>query len=173
MAFDIKDEIDIHPSVYIAPTVKIYGKVRIGAHSSVWDGAVIRGDLAPVEIGENCSIQENAVVHVDTNVPTKIGNNVTVGHGAVIHGATIGDNCIIAIHSVVLNNAVIGEESIIGAGAIVMEGKKIPPRSIVFGIPGKVVKEVSETMRKEIRENARVYMELAKAYRKKVGSTNR
>ena len=173
MAFKIKDEIDIPPSVYVAPTARIYGKVKIGAHSSVWDGAVIRGDLAPIEIGENCSIQENAVVHVDTDVPTKIGNNVTVGHGAIIHGAVIGDNCIIAIHSAVLNNAVIGKESIIGAGAIVMEGAQIPPRSVVFGIPGKVVKEVNEEMRKNIRHNAQVYVELATAYLKKAGIRNR
>jgi len=164
MKYHIQDELDIHPTVYIAPTARIYGKVKIGAHSSVWDGAVIRGDLAPVEIGENTSIQESVIVHVDTDVPTRIGNNVTVGHGAVIHGATIGDHCIIAIQSAVLNHAVVGENSIIGAGAIVMEGKQIPPNSVVYGIPGKVVKQVTDDMKKAIVENARVYVELARAY---------
>ncbi len=168
MGYRIQDKLKIHPTVYIAPTARIYGEVTIGAYSSVWDGAVIRGDLAPIEIGENTSIQEGVVVHVDTDVPTKIGNNVTVGHGAIIHGATIGDNCIIAIQSVVLNRAVIGENSIVGAGAIVMEGKEIPPNSVVFGVPGKVVKSVTDEMKKSIAENARVYVELAQAYRERM-----
>lgn len=167
MFSEIKDEIDIHPTVYVASTARIYGKVKIGAHSSIWDGVVIRGDMAPIEIGENTSIQENTVVHVDTDVPTRIGNNVTVGHGSVIHGATIGDNCIIAIKSVVLNHAVVGDYSIIGAGAIVMERKEIPSHSIAFGIPAKVVKVVTEEIEKDIQLNAQVYVELGKAYLKR------
>lgn len=167
MFSEIKDEIDIHPTVYVAPTARIYGKVKVGANSSIWDGVVIRGDMAPIEIGENTSIQENTVVHVDTDVPTRIGNNVTVGHGSVIHGATIGDNCIIAIKSAVLNHAVVGDFSIIGAGAIVMERKEIPSHSIAFGIPAKVVKVVTEEIEKDIQLNAQVYVELGKAYLKR------
>ena len=167
MAHILKDEIDIHPSAYIAPSVRVYGKVKIGPYASIWDGVVIRGDMAPIEIGEGTSIQENAVVHVDTDVPTKIGNYVTVGHGAVIHGATVGDHCIIAIRSVVLNNAVVGDYSIVGAGAIVMEGHVIPPNSVVFGVPGKVVKTITEQMKKDIELNAKVYVELGKAYKKR------
>lgn len=167
MAFKVTDQIKIHPTAYIASSVKIYGDVKIGAHSSVWDGVVIRGDMAPIEIGENTSIQENAVIHVDTDTPTKIGNHVTIGHGAVVHGATVGDDCVIAIKSAVLNNAVVGDYSIIGAGAIVMEGHVIPPNSIVFGIPGKIVKAITEDMKKDIRLNADVYVDLAKAYKKR------
>ncbi len=125
---------------------------------------VIRGDMAPVEIGENTSIQENAVVHVDTGTPTRIGNYVTVGHSAVIHGALIADNCIVAIKSAVLNNAKVGEYSIIGAGAIVMERKEIPANSIVFGIPGKVVKSTTDDVRQDIRKNAEEYVKLGAAY---------
>ncbi len=167
MEYRIEDEIEIHPTVYIAPGAHIYGKVKIGAHSSVWDGAVIRGDMAPVEIGENTSIQENAVVHVDTDVPTLIGNNVTVGHGAVVHGATVGDYCIVAIQSVLLNNSRIGEYSIIGAGAIVMENRAIPAGSVVFGIPGKVMKQTTDVMKEEIRLNAQAYVALGAAYLQK------
>ncbi len=167
MAIDIRDEIEIHPTAYIAPGARIYGKVKIGAHSSVWDGAVIRGDLAPIEIGENTSIQENCTVHVDLDTPTFIGNNVTVGHGAVIHGARVEDNCIIAIQAAVLNNAVVRKNSIIGAGAIVMEGKEIPPNSIAYGIPAKVVKQTDAETAQKIAENARAYVLLAEQYRER------
>ena len=170
MKYLLRDEIKIHPSAYIAPSVRIYGKVKIGAHSSIWDGVVLRGDMAHIEIGENTSIQENSVVHVDTDTPSIIGNNVTVGHAAVIHGATIGNYCIIAIQSTVLNNAKIGDYSIIGAGAIVMERNVIPPNSIVFGIPAKVVKEVNEDMRKDIRLNSEIYVDLGEAYLKKMSN---
>ncbi|MEJ2051711.1 MAG: gamma carbonic anhydrase family protein [Calditrichota bacterium] len=165
MAFFIKDNIEIHPMAYIAPSVRIYGQVKIGAYASIWDGVVIRGDMSPIEIGEGTSIQENAVIHVDTDIPTKIGSYVTVGHSAVIHGATVGEHCIIAIKSAVLNNAVIGDYSVVGAGAIVMEGHVIPPKSVVFGIPGKVVKTITEEMKKDIEKNANVYVELGKAYK--------
>lgn len=161
------DQIEMHPSVYVAPTARIIGRVKIGAGSSVWDGAVIRGDLAPIEIGENTSIQENAVIHVDTGIPTKIGSYVTVGHGAVVHGATIDDYCIIAIHSTILNRAEIGSYCIVGAGSVVMERRIIPPRSVVFGIPGKVHKPVNEEMQRAIEQNARNYMELGAAYLRK------
>ncbi len=167
MDFSLKDEINIHPTVYIAPTALIYGKVKIGANSSIWDGVVIRGDMAPIEIGEGTSIQENSVVHVDTDVPTKIGSHVTVGHGAILHGATVGNNCIIAIQSVLLNNTVIGDNCIVGAGSIVLENSVIPPNSVVFGVPGKVAKTVTDDMRKGIRKNADVYVELGQAYRKR------
>jgi carbonic anhydrase/acetyltransferase-like protein (isoleucine patch superfamily) len=166
VAIRFKDEIKIHPSVYLAPTVKIYGNVKIGAYSSIWDGVVIRGDLAAIEIGENTNIQENVVIHVDTDIPTKIGNNVTVGHSAVIHGATIGDNCIIAIKSVILNDARIGNDCIIGAGSIVMERSEVPSNSVVFGVPGKVVKSITNEMKNGIHKNAKTYVELGQNYKK-------
>jgi carbonic anhydrase/acetyltransferase-like protein (isoleucine patch superfamily) len=167
MGFYLTDEIEIHPSAYIAPSARIYGKVKIGAHSSIWDGVVIRGDMAPIEIGHSSSIQENAVIHVDTDTPTIIGNFVTVGHGAIIHGATVGDNCIIAIGSILLNQVKIGENSVVGAGAVVLERNVVPPRSVVFGMPGKVAKTVSEEAIKDIRKNAEVYVQLGQAYRKR------
>ena len=168
MAVRFKDEIMIHPSVYLAPTVKIYGNVKIGACSSIWDGVVIRGDMAAIEIGENTNIQENVVIHVDTDIPTKIGNNVTVGHSAVIHGATIGDNCIIAIKSAILNEAQIGNDSVIGAGSIVMERTVVPSGSVVFGIPGKAVKTTTSEMKDGIHKNAKIYVELGQDYKKRL-----
>jgi len=167
MGFYLTDEIEIHPTAYIAPSVRIYGKVKIGAYSSIWDGVVIRGDMAAIEIGESSSIQENAVIHVDTDTPTKIGNFVTIGHGAIVHGATVGDNCMIAIGSILLNKVTVGDNSIIGAGAVVLERNVIPPKSVVFGMPGKVAKTVTEEAIKDIRKNAEVYVQLGQTYRKR------
>ena len=167
MAAYLQDDIRIHPTTYIAPSARIYGKVSIGAYSSIWDGVVIRGDMAPIEIGEFTSIQENAVIHVDLDIPTHIGNYVTVGHGAIVHGAKVADNCIVAIRSVLLNHVSIGEYSIVGAGAIVMERVVIPPNSVVFGAPAKVARKVTPTMKKAIRMNADVYVDLGQSYRKR------
>lgn len=167
MAHYMQDDIRIHPTAYIAPSARIYGKVSIGAYSSIWDGVVIRGDMAAIDIGEFTSIQENTVIHVDHDIPTSIGNYVTVGHGAIIHGATVGDNCVIAIRSVLLNQVSVGDNCIIGAGAIVMERVVIPPNSIVFGSPAKVAKEVTAEVKKAIRKNADVYVDLGQAYRKR------
>jgi carbonic anhydrase/acetyltransferase-like protein (isoleucine patch superfamily) len=168
MVQHLRDEIFIHPTAYIAPSARIYGKVTIGAYSSIWDGVVIRGDMAPIEIGNSTSIQENSVIHVDTDTPTKIGDFVTIGHGSIVHGATVGNNCIIAIRSVILNLAEIGDYSIVGAGAIVMERVVIPPNSVVFGMPAKAAKTVNEEMKKAIRQNAEVYVELGQAYLKRL-----
>lgn len=164
----IENEFDIHPSVYIAPSARIYGKVKIGANCSIWDGVTIRGDLAPVEIGEGTSIQENAVVHVDDDLPTVIGNFVTVGHLAIVHGATVEDYCIIAIKSAVLSGAYIGSNCIVGAGAVVLENKIIPPNSLVFGVPGKVMKPLTPGQMEKIRRNAQSYIDLSRHYLKKV-----
>jgi len=168
MAHYLQDDIRIHPTAYIAPSARIYGKVSIGAYSSIWDGVVIRGDMAAIEIGEFTSIQENAVIHVDQDIPTSIGNYVTVGHGAIVHGATVRDNCIVAICSVLLNQVSIGDNCIVGAGAIVMERVVIPPNSIVFGAPAKVAKEVTPEIKRAIRKNAEVYVDLGQAYRKRL-----
>ena len=163
----LQDDIRIHSTAYIAPSARIYGKVSIGAYSSIWDGVVIRGDMAAIDIGEFSSIQENAVIHVDLDIATRIGNYVTVGHGAIVHGATVADNCIVAIRSVLLNHVSIGENSIVGAGAIVMERVVVPPNSVVFGAPAKVAKEVTPKLKKAIRLNAEVYVDLGQSYRKR------
>lgn len=163
----LKDEFNIDESAYIAQSARLHGKIKIGANSSVWDNAVIRADLAEVEIGSGCSIQDNVTVHVDTDRPTYIGNYVTVGHNAVIHGAEIGDNCIIAIHATVLNGAKIGKNCIVGAGAVVTENSVIPDNSLVLGIPAKVVKQLDENAIKQIRQNAEVYITLANSYKQK------
>ncbi|MFH0920571.1 MAG: gamma carbonic anhydrase family protein [Fibrobacterota bacterium] len=165
MAVDITNDFHIHPSVYIAPGARLYGKITIGANSNIWDGAVLRGDFAPIIIGENTSIQENCVVHVGMNHPIHIGDNVLIGHGVVIDGATVENNCLIAINSTVLKGAVIKQGSIVGAGAVVMEKEIIPQNSMVYGLPAKVVKETDADRRHFILKATQGYAELAKQYK--------
>ncbi len=149
----------VHPSAYVAPTAVIVGDVTIEEGVSIWDGAVIRGDVSYIKIGKNSNVQDNAVIHVSHDVPTIIGENVTIGHLAMVHAAKIEDNVIIGINSVVLDNAVIGEGSIDGAGAVVTSNTKIPPNSLVLGIPAKVIKR-GEDIRKMAVENGLVYQKL-------------
>ncbi len=149
----------IHPKAFIAPTAVIIGDVEIAEGVSIWDGAVIRGDVSYIKIGKNSNIQDNAVIHVSHDIPTIIGENVTVGHLAMVHAATIENNVIIGINAVVLDNAVIGEGSIVGAGAVVTPNTKIPPKSLVLGIPAKVVKQ-GDDIEKAAIENGIIYQKL-------------
>ena len=155
----------IDSSAFIAPTAIIIGDVTIGPESSVWYGAVVRGDISPVVIGQGSNVQDGAVVHVDIGQPTTIGNGVTLGHGAIVHGCTIEDNVLIGIRAVVLTGAVIGANSIVGAGAVIPEGTVIPPNSLVLGVPGKVVRKLDDEHVERIRTYARHYVEYAKVYK--------
>ncbi len=151
--------------VYVAPNATIVGQAKLGARCSVWFGAVIRGDVNTIEIGENTNIQDNAVVHVTGGTgPTVIGNNVTIGHGAIIHACTIDDNVLIGMGSVILDNAVIGEETLIGAGAVVTPRTKIPPRSLVVGSPAKVLRGLATEEIEGIKRNGRRYLQVATDY---------
>jgi carbonic anhydrase/acetyltransferase-like protein (isoleucine patch superfamily) len=157
--------VKVHRSVFIAKSASIMGDVEIGEDSSIWYGAVLRGDGAPIRIGKGTSIQDNCVIHVDIGAPTTIGSGVTVGHCALVHGATVEDDCIIGMNAVVLNHARIGRGSIVGANALVTANKEIPPNSLVLGSPAKVVK-TDAAMLEAIKENARIYIELARRHAK-------
>ena len=146
---------------YIAESAVIKGDVKIGDDSSVWHTAVIRGDLAPVEIGRGSNIQEMCVLHVDTDYGVKIGDGVTIGHGAVIHGCTIGDNTLVGMGAIILNGAEIGSNCIIGAGALVTGGTQIPDGSMALGSPAKVKRELTEDEKKSNAANAAEYIKLA------------
>jgi len=160
---------EIAEDVFIAPSADVIGNVTIGSQSSVWFGAVLRGDSDKIEIGKRSNIQDNAVVHVDPGDPVKIGNDVIVGHLALIHGATIGNNVLVGMNSTVLNGAVIGEFSLIGANALVTANTVIPPRSLVLGSPAKVVKELSTEQINAIQKNADVYVTQAAEYLNTIG----
>lgn len=155
---------DIHPSAFVAATADVIGGVRIGARSSIWYQVVLRCDDEPIVIGEGSNLQDGVIVHTDPGSPTHIGSYVTVGHRAIVHGATIEDNVMIAIGAIVLSGARIGANSIVGAGAVVTEGREIPPDSLVVGVPGRVLRKVSDEQRARIRGTAEVYIERARRY---------
>lgn len=155
----------IAPDVYIAPTACIIGDVTIGPGSSVWFNAVLRGDMAPITLGEGCNVQDNCTIHTDTDLPAILGNRCSMGHGAIVHAATLEDNVLVAIGAVVLSGAYVGAGSLIAAKALVAEGKQIPPGSLVMGIPGRVAREVTAAEMRRIAGTAAHYIEEAKNYR--------
>jgi carbonic anhydrase/acetyltransferase-like protein (isoleucine patch superfamily) len=151
---------------WIAPTAVVIGKVRLGKNASVWWGAVLRGDNAPITLGERCNVQDGCVLHTDPGFPLTLGKDVTVGHLAMLHGCTIGDNTLIGIGAVILNGAVIGENCLIGAKALVPEGKQIPANSLVMGAPGKVIRQLEDKHVLRIREAAEHYVGNWQRYRR-------
>jgi carbonic anhydrase/acetyltransferase-like protein (isoleucine patch superfamily) len=154
----------VHRSCFVHPTALIMGDVNMGADSSAWPYCVIRGDYAPIRIGERSNVQDGAIIHVDEDHPATIGDEVTMGHGAIVHGATVGDRCIIGIRAVVLNDCTIGKGSIVGAGAVVPPGTEVPPFSLVLGIPGKV-KRTDPALEQQAMTNASVYVENARMHK--------
>jgi len=152
----------IHGSVYISENVSIIGDVEIGENSSVWFGAVIRGDVCNVKIGNNSNIQDNAVIHVNYNMPSIIGDFVTVGHSAIIHGATIGDFVIVGMGAIVLNGAKVGKNVIIAAGSLLPPRMEIPDGVMVMGVPAKIVRTLRDEEIEHIKKNALDYVELGK-----------
>jgi len=147
--------------IYVAPTAVVIGDVTIGKDTSVWYGAVLRGDLDGIVVGESCSIQDNAVVHVDYGNPARIGSRVTVGHGAVVHGCTIDDDCLIGMNATVASRAKVGGGSIVAAGAVVREGDEFPPRSVIAGVPAKRIGDAQDHHRIRIELSWRIYTDLA------------
>lgn len=158
----------IDQGAFVADEATIIGDVTIGARSSIWPGAVIRGDNEPIAIGHSTSIQEGAVLHVDGGSPLTIGDGCTIGHQVMLHGCTIGDGTLIGIQAVVLNNAVIGRDCLVGAGAIVTEGKVFPDRSLILGVPAKVVRELSEDDVARIKKGAEGYANRSAEYKEKL-----
>lgn len=156
---------DIHPEAWLAPQSVVSGSVRIGAGTSIWYGASVRGDAEQITLGERSNLQDNAVIHADPDFPAVIGDNVSIGHAAVLHGCTVGDGTIIGMGSVVLNGAVIGAGSMVAAGAVVLEGTQVPPGSLVAGVPAKIRRELTEAERAGMREGIGHYPGLAAMHR--------
>jgi carbonic anhydrase/acetyltransferase-like protein (isoleucine patch superfamily) len=135
---------NIHETAFIAPSADVIGDVVIGSHSSVWFQCVIRGDVNTIRIGSRTNIQDGSVLHVTRQkAPLVIGDEVTIGHRAMLHGCTIGNRVLVGMSSTIMDHAEIGEESMIGAGTLVTKGMKIPPRSLVIGVPGKVARPLN------------------------------
>lgn len=144
--------------VYIASTGIVLGDVKIGAHSSVWYHAVLRGDINHIAVGHHSNIQDNAVLHNADDFPCIVGNYVTVGHSAIVHACKIGDEVLIGMGAVILDGAVIGKQSLIGAKALVKQDMKIPPGSLVLGAPAKVVRKLTPEERAGLKYWAAKYV---------------
>ncbi|GLQ23255.1 gamma carbonic anhydrase family protein [Algimonas ampicilliniresistens] len=156
---------DLHDSVWVAETASVIGNIIMAEESSVWFGAVMRGDNEPITIGARSNVQDNAVLHSDPGQPLTIGEDVIIGHQVMLHGCTIGDGCLIGIGATVLNGAQIGPGSIVGAHALVTENKVIPPNSLVVGAPGRVIKTLGEAEAQMLKLNAQVYVSNAKRFK--------
>ncbi|HET7839018.1 MAG TPA: gamma carbonic anhydrase family protein [Rectinemataceae bacterium] len=159
----------IDESAFVAWNAEVAGDVELGEGVSVWYGAVLRADVAPIRAGRLSNIQDGSVIHVDKGVPAILGEGVTLGHRVIIHGARIGDWTLIGMGAIVLDRAEIGSESIVGAGALVTQGKKFPPRSLILGSPAKVVRPLTAEEVLNLHDHAAAYSVLAK--RTKDGST--
>jgi carbonic anhydrase/acetyltransferase-like protein (isoleucine patch superfamily) len=156
----------VSSTAFIAETAVVLGDVHIEDEASVWYGAVLRGDKGRITVARKANVQDNAVVHAGPgkDEDTLIGEGTTVGHGAIIHSCTIGKYCLVGMGAIILNRAVIGEHCIIGAGAVVKEGDRIPDGSLVVGVPGKIVKQLSPEQMKYPEANCEEYAELARKY---------
>ena len=156
---------EVADSAWVAPGAYVIGSVRLGEESSVWYGAVLRGDTDPVRIGARTNIQDGCILHADPGYPAIVGEDCVVGHKAILHGCEIEDGCLIGMGATVLTGAKIGESSIVAAGALVPEGKEYPPRSLIVGVPAKRVKDVSEEQTQDITRGVRTYVERAASHR--------
>jgi len=150
----------IDPTAYVAAQAVVIGDVRLAAHSSVWPTAVLRGDINFIEIGEGSNIQDGTIVHLADDLPVIVGKYVTVGHRAILHACTVEDNCLIGMGATILDGAVIGAGSIVGAHALVTKGTRIPPGSLVMGMPAKVVRPLQPEEIADIRHWADHYLDL-------------
>lgn len=155
---------DIHETAWVAPTAAVIGNVFLAEQSSIWFGAVLRGDNEPIRIGERSNIQDNSILHTDPGCPLDIGREVIVGHRVMLHGCTIGDGSLIGIGATILNRAKIGKNCLIGAHALITEDKEVPDNSMVIGAPGKVVKTLNENQIAMLRLNAEVYVKNAERF---------
>ena len=154
----------IDKTAFIAPGAIVLGDVSLGRNSSIWYNSVLRGDMAPITIGDETNIQDLSMVHVDEGVPCTVGRRVGVGHRVILHGCTIEDECLIGMGSIILNRAQIGTGSVIGAGAVIPEGMEVPPGSLVMGVPGRIVRKVDAELAERIAGTWRHYVEQAKRH---------
>jgi carbonic anhydrase/acetyltransferase-like protein (isoleucine patch superfamily) len=159
------EDLRLDPSAFVAPGASVVGRVTLGARSSVWYAAVIRGDMDAVELGDESNLQDGAVIHVDEGRPARVGRRVTIGHRAIVHAATVEDGCLIGMGSIVLTGAVVGAGSLVAAGALVREGQVIPPRSLVVGAPARVLGPVKPEHTAHIAGGVDHYIALGQAYR--------
>ncbi|EOY46316.1 carbonic anhydrase, family 3 [Streptomyces lividans 1326] len=159
----------VDAEVFVAPTASVVGDVTLHAGASVWYGAVLRGDVERISVGADSNVQDNCTLHADPGFPVTVGERVSIGHNAVVHGATVEDDCLIGMGATVLNGAVIGAGSLVAAQALVPQGMRVPPGSLVAGVPAKVKRELTEEERQGVTLNGTMYAALAGQHRDAVG----
>jgi carbonic anhydrase/acetyltransferase-like protein (isoleucine patch superfamily) len=152
-------------SAWVAPGAYVIGDVSLADESSVWYGAVLRGDTEPIRIGARSNVQDGCILHTDPGYPAIVGEGCIIGHNAVVHGCQIGDSCLVGMGAAILNGAKIGDGSIVAAGALVPEGREFPPRSLIVGVPAKRIGDVTDEQAADIKRGASVYVERAASHR--------
>ncbi|MEV7205211.1 MULTISPECIES: gamma carbonic anhydrase family protein [unclassified Streptomyces] len=155
----------VDAEAFVAPTASVVGDVTLHAGAGVWYGAVLRGDVERISVGASSNVQDNCTLHADPGFPVTVGERVSIGHNAVVHGATVEDDCLIGMGATVLNGAVIGAGSLVAAQALVPQGMRVPPGSLVAGVPAKVKRELTEEERQGITLNGTMYAALAGQHR--------
>lgn len=159
----------IDPDSWVAPDATVIGQVEIAQGASIWWNCTLRGDTDLLRVGENSNIQDGCVLHTDPGIPMVVGRNVTVGHRVILHGCTVGDNSLIGMGSTLLNRSVIGKNCLIGANTLIPEGKVIPDRSLVVGLPGRIVRELTDEEVANLQASADRYVANWRRYRTDLG----
>src|SRR2546421_269548 len=149
---------------YVASTALVAGNVVLSPGANIWFGCVVRGDLASISLGPRVNLQDGCIVHTDSEAPMDVGEGVVVGHGAILHGTRIGRDCLIGMGAVLLSGCELGDECLVAAGTIVTEGRRIPPRSVVMGVPGKVIRAVKLEELERTQSICAHYLEMAQRY---------
>ena len=155
----------IDKSAFVHPAAILIGNVTLGARSSVWPTAVLRADSDAIVVGADTNIQDGAILHADPGLPAVLGARVSVGHRAIVHGATVEEDCLIAMGAILLNGVQVGAGSLVAAGAVCKEGMRIPPNSLVVGVPARVAREATSVIAERIQRTWKAYLRLAEEYR--------
>ncbi len=155
---------DTSAAAFVADSADLMGDVRLGVDSSVFYGCVLRGDIESIIIGEGSNVQDGTIIHLADDLPAIVGAYTTIGHGAMVHACRIGDECLVGMRSVILDGAEVGDQCLIAAGSVVTPRTKIPAGSMVMGMPGKVVRQLSDEERKGLRSWATKYVSVARAH---------
>lgn len=155
---------EVHPTAFVEESAQVIGDVSIGEDASIWHNAVLRGDVNAIRIGARTNIQDGCVLHGTSSLSVVIDHDVTVGHNAVLHGCSICSNCLIGMGAIILDHAEIGENCIVGAGTVVKEGEKVPPNSLILGVPGQIKRRLTDKEVYKLRERSQRYVEYKKTY---------
>ena len=165
MIYELGDRKPRSQALFVAPNAAVIGSVELGEDSSVWYGAVLRGDTEPIRIGARSNIQDGTVVHTDDGFPTTVGDDVTVGHNVILHGCTIESGCTIGMGAILLNGSRVRANSLVAAGALLLEGRAYPSDSLIMGVPARAVRELTGDEHTRVAEGAGIYLRRAREHR--------